>query len=221
MNLRSAVAACLSAVALMASAYSHAAPVAVDLTGLEEFSGLSNVFRSGVRISPNCNFSTDSIIDLRPPAIYFDAAGCQSELGEDGGFNRNFLGPAQYEPPTNDPVLYVDAYGAPFSLLNITIGVVPFILETSRDSITFPFSGVTSFDFSRNAAFSDITYFLVRYSGSDQGAPALGFSNVVVDLQGKISTPGTLGLLSLGALAFVTRSRIRSKRASQTQAASL
>lgn len=213
--------ACIAAAAPIASA----APVTftVNLTlPANPTPGLfdRNIIRDGVRISPNCHIDQDPT-GLPSPSFGFDSASC----GVRGGFNENFLGPAEYraaEMTRVEPVIYVDAFGAPFALRQITIGSYPFILETNRISFSSPpFGfGVTTFDFSANTFYDPITYFLLRYQGDDPGAPGLGFSNVVVTLFGKVPVPGSLALLGGAALAYALVRRRRQPGSAMPQHAS-
>lgn len=174
----------------------------------------TNIIRDGIRISPNCHVDGGAT-GLADPALGFDSAGC----GSPGGFNENFLGPAEYraaEMTRVEPVIYVDAFGAPFALRQITIGSIPFILDTNRTSFTFN-SGPTTFDFSANPVFDPITYFILRYRDSDPGAPDLGFTNLVVTLE-KVPLPGSLLLTCAGLIGLAFSVRGRAKAASGTQA---
>lgn len=204
-----------------AAATATAAPVTfkVDLT-FPTIPGLvsSNIIRDGIRISPNCHIDGGAL-GLPDPALGFDSNGCSMP----GGFNENFLGPDEYRfSSSTNPgaLLYVDAFGAPFALRQITIGSQPFIFETNRTSFAFGF-GPTTFDFSRNPLFERITYFVLRYDENDPGAPALGFTNLVVTLE-KVPLPGSLALVGGAALAYaLVRRRQQSGRGTHHSSSSV
>jgi hypothetical protein len=194
--------ALLAAIALPA----NAALITLDFNNLTPGYFAEDLNLQGFRLSPNCHY------DAIPSGGYsgsawlgFDTSGCSGSL-----FNPDYVGP----PPTlpNTARLYVDLYGAEFSLVSV-YDVIPFYeiysskgghvaLGTSRDRgcRTLACEG---------DEWTGIQWLLFDSPGSPGQAD--GFDHLVLDIPVKVPEPGTLLLLtaSLGLVPLLRTRRLR------------
>ena len=154
----------------------------------------ANYLENGFRVSPNYHY------DILDEGVGGTKRGFNESfyIGTDGnsGWNPDFLGPAEYQATGGGvAVLWIDAGGEPFSLLDLwDPSSTTWRIESSGGGVysdSDPTPGTVLFS---GAEWQNIEWLLWRYEFLDPGIPIAGLDH----MRFLVAEPATLALLGLG-----------------------
>lgn len=161
---------------------------------------------NGLNITPNCHisFNNDGAGFGGSNYIATDLGGCYGA----GTWNRDFPGPGHYQVDASDTwestpaVLWIEAGGLPFSLLDFYIPLYPnFILTSSRGG-RFVTSSIGFVSFSGDE-WSDLDWLLFDIGSGIGISAGVGIDRLRVNIHGaarRVPEPGSILLLVLGVM---------------------